>query len=703
MDVYLQSEASECGLACLAMIASYHGDHRGLRALRGRYSVSSKGASLLRLVEIAGDLGFRCRALRLDLREVNKLELPCFLHWGLNHFVVLKSVGRNRLTIVDPAIGTRHLSWAEFSRNFSGIALELVPQSNFHPLVKRPSISLRQLSGDIHRLKRSLCLILALSLALQVFVVLAPFHMQWIVDHVLVSADYDLLTLLGLAFLSTLILQVGISALRAWTVTHLSSQVGVQWLCNLGSHLFRLPLAFFEKRHLGDIVSRIASLQVIQHAVTASFVEAIIDGVMAILTISLMFIYSLKLALVSVLAMGGYLMLRASSFFAVRQATEEHLVARAKQDSHLLESIRGMQSIKASGSEPLRLMALQNLIVRTVNRDVAVARIGLLFSSCSQLIFGVERIGVIWIGAKLTLEHAFSVGMLIAYLAYRDQFAGRISSLIDKGIEFRMLGLHGERLADIALTAPQSAGNEAKTFIVGEASVSVVNLAFRYASDEPWIVHACNFEVADGEAVAIVGPSGCGKTTLLKLLLGLLQPDQGIVRVGGQLLEANHHRSYRQQVGVVMQDDMLFAGSVAENIALVDEVADFARIERAARLAAIHEEIMVMPMGYQTLVGDMGSAFSGGQRQRVLLARALYREPRILFLDESSSHLDVTCEQRINAALGRLPLTRIIVAHRPETIASADRVLMMDGGQVVREHRRADAASGACCHGDACK
>ncbi|GGD51873.1 peptidase domain-containing ABC transporter [Pseudoxanthomonas indica] len=702
MDVYLQSEASECGLACLAMIASYHGDSRGLRALRGSHSVSQKGATLLRLIEIAGDLGLRARALRVELNDVGKLELPCLLHWELNHFVVLKAVRRNRLTIVDPAVGTMQFTWAEFSRKFSGIALELAPQGNFQPTAKPPTISLRQLGGDIHNLKRSLGFVLALSMALQVFVMLAPFHLQWIVDHALILADRDLVTLLGLGFLAIFILQVGIGFLRAWTVMHLSSQVGMQWLCNLSSHLFRLPLAFFEKRHLGDVASRFSSVQSIQRAVTTSLVEAIVDGAMAILTIALMLLYSWKLALVSLVATTGYMALRALSFHPLRHGTEAQLMMRARQDSHLLETLRGMQSIKVSGSEPLRLAAFQNLIVRTVDRDVSLARLGLLFSCSSQIIFGLERLTVIWLGAILTLENIFSVGMLIAYMAYRDQFSSRISSLIDKGVEFRMLGLHGERLADIALTAPQPVVGEAKILTAGNASLSVANLSFRYAPHEPWILHDCSFEVADGESIAIVGPSGCGKSTLLKLLLGLLDPDKGVIRIGGQGLDAKHHRSYRQQVGAVMQDDVLFAGSVAENIALGHEVVDPVRVERAARLAAIHDDVLAMPMGYRTLAGDMGSAFSGGQKQRILLARALYCEPHILFLDEASSHLDVTCERKVNLAIGRLPLTRIVVAHRPETIASADRILVMEAGRIVREHKRECAEVDLPSFGEAC-
>jgi ATP-binding cassette subfamily B protein RaxB len=316
-----------------------------------------------------------------------------------------------------------------------------------------------------------------------------------------------------------------------------------------------------------------------------------------------------------------------------------------------------------------------------------LARFGLGFSSASQLIFGVERIAVIWIGAVLALQSVFSVGMLVAYLAYKDQFAQRVSGLIDKWVEFRMLRLHGERLADIVLAEPER--NQERTGTVTEepmrARLDVVGLSFRYAEGEPWVLKDCSFTVEDGESVAIVGASGCGKTTLVKLLLGLLATTRGSIALDGWEIDRLGHQRYRQMVGAVMQDDQLFAGSIAENIAFGDDGYDQERVEEAARLASIHDEILTMPMSYHSLIGDMGTTLSGGQKQRVILARALYRQPRILFLDEATSHLDVERERLVNEAIRNMKLTRIIIAHRPETITSADRVLVMHGGCVVQE------------------
>jgi len=687
MDLILQSQSSECGLACVAMVASHHGHRTRLHELRQRFAVSIKGASLGKLIEISGQLGMSARALRLELDDLDALQTPCILHWDLNHFVVLAGIRRGKATLYDPAQGKVVLDRAEVSMHFTGVALEVVPDAGFEPRNDVPVIGARQLTGRVTGLWSALATLLGLSLALQVFVAIGPFFLQWVVDQVLVSADRDLLALLGVGFALIVVSQVAIGLMRGWTVTYLSGRLGLQWTGNVFAHLLKLPLDFFEKRHLGDIVSRMGAVQSIQRTMTTSFVEALIDGLMALVTLAMMLAYSWKLAMVTLAAVGLYLGIRAAAYRPMRRGTEQQLVAAAKQQSHLLESIRGMQSLKVSGTQALREAGYRNLMHDTVNRDVWLARLGLAFTSANQLVFGIERIAVIWIGATLALSNAFSVGMLIAYLAYKDQFAQRVASLIDKWIEFRMLRLHGERLSEIVLAAPEADVHPAFELPPPEVfSLQVQGLRYRYADGEPEILQECSFDVRAGESLAIVGASGCGKTTLVKLLLGLLTPSAGTVAVGGQDIRRIGLHNYRRMVGAVMQDDRLFAGSVAENIALGEENIDFGQVENAARLASIHEEIAAMPMGYQSLIGDMGTSLSGGQKQRVLLARALYRRPHILFLDEATSHLDVRRERLVNAAVRELALTKVIIAHRRETIASADRVLMLQGGRLFERN-----------------
>ena len=696
MKPTLQSESAECGLASLAMVAGAYGLQIGLPELRRRFPLSLKGAKLAHLIRIAQQLGFSTRALRLDMEDLSKLALPCVLHWDLNHFVVLAKVGKDKMTVLDPAIGERRLSLREVSDHFTGVALELAPTAEFKPEKTAESISVRQLTGRVVGLWPALAQIGLLSVALQVFVVLAPFFLQWTVDQVLVSADKDLLTVLGLGFGLALLLQVGIGLLRGWSVTYLSSRLGLQWMGNVFAHLLRLPLDFFEKRHLGDVTSRLSSVQTIQHTLTTSFVEAIIDGLMAVVTLGLMLYYSWKLALVTLLAVALYAGIRMLAYRPVRDGTERQLVAAARQQSHLLESLRGMQSLKVAGEEPQRRAVYENLLSDTVNREVRLAWMGLGFNGASQLVFGIERIAVIWIGALLALDNVFSVGMLIAYLSYKDQFAQRMGGLIDKTVEFRMLRLHGERLADIVLAEPEETQARPEALPPEDVRIEVENLGFRHADGEPWVLKACSFTIEPGESVAIVGASGCGKTTLVKLLLGLLRPTEGSIRIGGHDLHKLGPRNVRAIVGAVMQDDQLFAGSIADNIGFFDPEFDLARVEAAAKLAAVHEDIATMPMGYHSLIGDMGSSLSGGQKQRVILARALYRKPKLLFLDEATSHLDVMRERQVNEAVKRLALTKVIVAHRPETIASAGRVLVMEQGRIAQDLRpqQAPAAEG---------
>lgn len=692
MTSTLQSEAAECGLACVAIVAAAHGKHIGLPELRQRFPLSLRGARLDQVISVAQQLGFQARPLRVELESLPDLQIPCVLHWDLNHFVVLRNVRGDRAYIIDPVAGDRHLSFAEVSRHFTGVALELTPASDFTLQAAAPTITIRQLTGPIRGLWRSLTEILLASLALQFFVILGPFYLQLVVDQVMVSADWDLLLVLGLGFGLVLVLQIGVSVLRGWSVVNLSSRLGLQWTGNVFAHLIRLPLDFFEKRHLGDITSRMGSVQVIQRTLTTSFVEALIDGLMAAATLVLMLVYSWKLALVTVLAAAIYLIIRLVSYHILRARTEMQLRASAKQQSHLLESLRGMQSLKVSGQESVRRAAFENLMVATVNEDVRLARMTLLFNNSSQLVFGVERIMVVWLGAVLALGNVFSVGMLVAYLAYKEQFTTRMGSLIDKWIEFRMLRLHGERLGDIVMAPPESIAEAVEPPPLHEIRIVVSNVSFRYGHDEPWVLENCSFVVEPGESVAITGPSGCGKTTLMKLMLGLLKPTEGTIIIGGRDMHGPSARSVRSVMGAVLQDDQLFAGNMVDNISMFDPGVDLTRVETVAKIAGIHDEIVAMPMGYRSLIGDMGSSLSGGQKQRVILARALYRDPRLLFLDEATSHLDVEREAWVNDSVRSLALTKVIVAHRPETIASADRILHMEAGRVTLEHGGKDAA-----------
>jgi ATP-binding cassette subfamily B protein RaxB len=693
LPVFLQTEASECGLASLGMVASFHGHRIDLAGLRRRFTLSLKGATLAYLMQVAGRLHLAPRALRLELEELPRLRTPCILHWDLNHFVVLRSAGPREAVIHDPAAGVRRMPISEVSKHFTGIALELAPTAEFRPRDERRRVRLRDLTGPVTGLARSLAQVLLLALVLQAFALLAPFYMQWVVDGAVVAADRDLLTVLGLGFLMLAVIQVAVGALRSWVVLYLGTTLNLQWLANVFTHLLRLPVAWFEKRHLGDVVSRFGAVTTIQRTITSSFVEAVIDGLMALATLAMMLVYSGRLTALAVAAVAAYAVSRAAFYAPLRRATEEHIVHASRQQSHFLETVRGVQSIKLFGRQEERRSRWLNLVVDAVNRDLAVQKLSLGFRSANGLVFGAERIAVVWVGALLVLDAAFSVGMLFAFMAYKEQFSARVAGLIDKLIELKMLQLQGERLADIVLTAPEEEAPPSAP-AVERPSIEVRNLAFRYSDTEPFVLRDCSFVIEPGESVAIVGPSGGGKTTLVKLMLGLLAPTGGQVLVGGVDIQKLGVDACRRLVGTVMQDDPLFAGSIADNVSFFDPAPSHEAIERCTRLAAVHDDIAAMPMGYHTLIGDMGAALSGGQRQRILLARALYKQPSILFLDEATSALDVQRERQVNEAIRGLDLTRILIAHRPETIASAGRVIVLQGGRVAQDLRRVPAAPG---------
>ena len=678
----LQTEAAECGLASLAMVAAFHGYRTDLATLRTRHAISLKGATLNEVMRIGSTLGLQSRPLRLELEELSALKLPCILHWNLNHFVVLKRVGRKSIEIHDPARGRRTIDFKEVSEQFTGVALELTPTLDFKKKEEMQSLKLRGLFGKITGLKRSLLQVFVLAAALEAFGLMAPFFSQWIIDDALVSGDLDLLTVLVIGSLLIAFIKIAIGLMRTWVIMHLSTMLSMQWFSNVFAHLLRLPIPWFEKRHLGDVVSRFGSIGAIQSALTGGVISAVLDGIMTVLTLAMMFVYSAQLSIVVLLAVFLYGCIRIFRYGALRDASAEQLVLGAKQQSHFMESIRGVQALKLFNREEDRRQRYLALAVDTTNNSLSIQKQNLAFSTLNGILVALENSVVLFIGAKLVLSNQFSVGMLIAFISYKDQFVGRISSLIDQAISFKMLGLQAERLADIVLTPPENTGEStsADVLLKGRqlpAEIEVRDVSFRYAVGEPWILRNISLKIDAGESVAIAGPSGCGKTTLLKIMLGQLEPEEGEVLFGGIPLKQLGLANYREHIGVVMQDDQLFAGSLSENIAFFDPAANPLRIEAAARLASIHEDIAKMPMGYNTLVGDMGTNLSGGQKQRLVLARALYKRPRILFMDEATSSLDVSTEAKVNQAIRHLSLTKIAIAHRTETIRLADRTVFI--------------------------
>ncbi len=683
LPVVYQTEGAECGLACLAMVLGWHGMLTDLATLRSRHAISLKGITLTTLARIAEAEQLGTRAVRLELDELAKLRLPAILHWDLNHFVVLRKVSGSRVFIHDPASGERSLSLDEVSRHFTGVALELWPNTGFAPRDEKVSLSLRQLLGQVSGFWPTLSQVLLLSLVLELLLLVSPLLMQWILDHVLVSRDGNLLGTLAIGFALLLLVQQGFSLARSWILLVVNASVRVQWRSNVVSHMLRLPLEYFQKRHLGDIVSRVGAIDEIQRVLTSAFVEGVFDGLLVLFTLAMMFIYSPPMATVAVLAMLLYLVIRLLWLRPLYLATEEQIVRGAVQSTHLLETIRGMRAIKLFARQNERKSSWQTMLVAETNASLSIQKLQIFYRLVNSSLTGLIYIALLWIGTQQILSGALSIGMLVAFLAYRSQFDARVSALIDQLINYKMLQLYGERLGDLVLTRAEPSSRAVVQEMSATPDVALDAVSFSYALHEPVVLSGISLQINPGESVAITGASGGGKTTLVHVLLGVLDPQSGQVRIGGQPLAQYGVENWRRRVGSVMQDDTLFAGSIADNICFFDPKPDFAFVEECARLAAVHDEINKMPMTYQTLVGDMGTTLSGGQKQRVLLARALYKRPNVLILDEATSHLDTRREGQVNRAIHALAMTRIIVAHRRETIASTDRVIELADGKVV--------------------
>lgn len=690
----LQTELAECGLACLVMVAGHHGARLDLAAARAIVSVSARGSTLLDLKRAATALGLEPRAWRLEPPALAQVRLPCVLHWNFDHFVVLERLEPHGATILDPGAGVRRIDHETLSRYFTGVVLELAPTARLLEHARRP-LSFRMLGDALRRYRGGLAHLLGLTLLLQGLALLGPLQMQWLVDDLAGTSDRGWINALALGFGMIVLLQGGVTTLRGWLISTLGTSLRLRLFSDLVAHLYRLPWSWFSRRQLGDVMSRLQSVETLQRTLGTDAIEAVVDAVMLLLALIMMSRLAGWLVLLPASAAVMAAALRVATDRPLRMASEETLVRGARRATHVMETVRGMQTVKLHGQEHPRAATAAHLAAEEAEGMLRHDRLRLQAHVAQDILFGLESVATLTLAMHLLLPAAgtppaLTLGSLFAFVAYKLQFLARFGVVADRLVEFRLLGVHLHRMADITQTTPEPVdvpGEHAPW--PSNGSLALRALRYRYGSGEPAVVDGADLDVRDGECVAIVGASGCGKSTLLKVMLGLLPAESGQVLVGDVDVATMRPAQRRSLFGTVMQDDMPFAGTIAQNIACFAPNPDPARVEECARMAHLHDDVAAMPMGYHTLVGDMGSVMSGGQRQRLLLARALYHRPRILLLDEATSHLDTLTERAVNAALRTLPITRIIVAHRPETIASADRVVALAGGRLhARESAR---------------
>ncbi|HFS3093899.1 TPA: colicin V export peptidase/ABC transporter CvaB, partial [Escherichia coli] len=676
VPVIHQTETAECGLACLAMICGHFGKNIDLIYLRRKFNLSARGATLAGINGIAEQLGMATRALSLELDELRVLKTPCILHWDFSHFVVLVSVKRNRYVLHDPARGIRYISREEMSRYFTGVALEVWPGSEFQSETLQPRISLRSLINSIYGIKRTLAKIFCLSVVIEAINLLMPVGTQLVMDHAIPAGDRGLLTLISAALMFFILLKAATSTLRAWSSLVMSTLINVQWQSGLFDHLLRLPLAFFERRKLGDIQSRFDSLDTLRATFTTSVIGFIMDSIMVVGVFVMMLLYGGYLTWIVLCFTTIYIFIRLVTYGNYRQISEECLVREARAASYFMETLYGIATVKIQGMVGIRGAHWLNMKIDAINSGIKLTRMDLLFGGINTFVTACDQIVILWLGAGLVIDNQMTIGMFVAFSSFRGQFSERVASLTSFLLQLRIMSLHNERIADIALHEKEEKKPEIEIVAhMGPISLETNGLSYRYDSQSAPIFSALSLSVAPGESVAITGASGAGKTTLMKVLCGLFEPDSGRVLINGIDIRQIGINNYQRMIACVMQDDRLFSGSIRENICGFAEEMDEEWMVECARASHIHDVIMNMPMGYETLIGELGEGLSGGQKQRIFIARALYRKPGILFMDEATSALDSESEHFVNVAIKNMNITRVIIAHRETTLRTVDRVI----------------------------
>ncbi|MCR9306466.1 MULTISPECIES: peptidase domain-containing ABC transporter [Vibrio harveyi group] len=689
LSLVRQTEKAECGVACLAMIADWYGYKIDLRDLRAKFGITHHGMSFKRLIECGESLNLHAQAKGgVELHHLKELATPCILHWDSNHFVVLKAVKKDCVIVHDPARGECVFSFTELNKHFTGVVLELTPTDDFKQRDESKRIKLSRLIGKTHGLKRALGKILVLAIILEGLALLLPIMNQVVIDEVLVGYDEDLLVLVILGILLITAAQLVVSIVKEWATALMSVDFNMQWLANVFHHLFRLPIDWFEKREIGDIAAKFDAVGTIQHTLTTSVIQAFLDLILVLGTLSVMMFYSPLLSCIAMFAAILYIILRMVWYGAFKRAEENTWETSTKENSYFLETINGLLSLRVNGALNWRENIWRNLNIDRRNAQLHEMKLGMVYSVVSTTINSLVSAAVLWFGANLVISGDFSIGMLVAYLSYQGRFSGSVSSLIDKFFEYKMLSVYNERLADIVLTEREFDSIsvdkvECFTQVVGQDDdiLQFQNVSYSYAPDMPLILNSASFDIKGNEVVALVGESGCGKSTVSKLILKLYQPTTGnIIWFGNKGINPIEIRS---RVGVVLQDDSLFGGSIIDNITLSAEAIDEEWMYECAQRARVHEDISRLNMGYHTLLGEQGGGLSGGQKQRILIARALYKKPNLLILDEATSHLDIDTERFVCSELRSLNIPTLMIAHRPDTIAAADRVLLLQDGLIT--------------------
>ncbi|WP_198432194.1 peptidase domain-containing ABC transporter [Pseudomonas tolaasii] len=573
LPVITQSEMGECGLACIAMISGYWQGGPGLEELRIRHAVSHKGTSLGTLIGVAREYGLVPRPLRVQLDHLRHLKLPCILHWNFNHFVVLREITKNHARIHDPAIGARKIALSELSNHFTGVALELTPDSaNEKILPALPSLRLPNKHTTLRQFThyKTVIPLLAWGAMYQATSLLIPYQIQVTLDTHAVSSQVQFLKQVAVGFFFIALLSFLLALLRSWKISASFAALNREWLTRMFEHLLTLPTTWFDKRTLGSISSHFSSAQHLQKGLSRIFVDYLIDGTLSVLLGLILMAYNPAFTVVCLCNLGLYLLARLFFQPKLKQAMSAQVMHTARQQSLFLESARGISAIKLHQRYQERLTRWLNALSCQQRADLELSSYASSLHALAMLLSNIDRIIIVWLGAVAVAQDSLTVGMLFAFIAYREQFASRAYSFIDKKFELHNLVVHDENISQIHSTPAENlTGNSANTTIPVSLDLELSDISFHYGNNEKNIISHLQLIIPQGQCVAITGVSGTGKSTLLKLLSGLLQPTSGSIKLGNTPITEMGLARYRSLLGVVFQDDHLFIGSIGDNISFL--------------------------------------------------------------------------------------------------------------------------------------
>lgn len=684
---FAQQSSSDCGAACLVMISRYWGQRFSVNRLRDMANVDRNGASLRGLSTAAESMGFTTRPVKASLDRLAEQQLPAIIHWEGKHYIVVYEVNPKEVIVADPGIGQRSLSHDEFKEGWTNYCLLLQP-TVFLRENKEPITAFWQFFELAKPHSTVLLEVLFASILIQVFGLITPLFTQLLLDRVVVQGSTLTLNSVGVGMLIFGLFRVAITGLRQYLLDHTAHKVDVALIVGFIRHTFRLPLSFFETRYVGDIISRVQENRKIERFITGEALSILLDLLTLFIYLGLMFWYSWKMALLSLVIVPPFAVLALVATPFLRKISREIFSASASENSYLIQSLTGVSTIKSMAVEQTVRWKWEEHLNQSVEKTFSGQIIGNRLQIFSGVIETIITTGLLWFGAWLVIQNELTIGQLVAFNMLLGNIINPFKRLTVLWNELQEVMIAVERINDVIETEPEEDLNFSlrQSLPQLQGHICFNNVTFRYHPEsEINVLENLNFQVKPGQTVALVGRSGSGKTTISKLLLGLYTPTEGKLLIDGQDITSLSLASLRQHIGVVDQDTFLFSGTIRENISLGRSSATLEQVIDAGKMAGAHEFIARLPMGYETQIGEGGGMLSGGQRQRLAIARALLGNPRLLVLDEATSHLDTESERIIQKNLNTIlaDRTTFVIAHRLSTIRKADLILVLDRGILI--------------------